>query len=65
MASYEASLVDDDDRQNDFSEVLAETLDPLVSVCLKGDASGKLGRLENSVYITNCLFFIRNKSAIE
>ena len=56
MASYDSSLVTNDDKRN-IMEILSVMLDPLLEMCVLGAA--RLSVLDNAIYMVNCLHMIQ------
>ncbi|KAJ1547809.1 Golgi transport complex subunit 6, partial [Cladochytrium tenue] len=57
MSSYDASLIKYAEKEADFSRILSAVLDPLVKFC--GTGTEQLTRLENTIYVINCLHHIQ------
>jgi hypothetical protein len=60
MSVYDTSLVEDDDREADFSEILRAAVDPLVKMCQHMvDIWPKGTGWEKNVFMVNCGLYLR------
>lgn len=60
MAVYDTSLVEDNDREADFAEILEAAVDPLVKMCQHMiDIWPKGSGWEKNIFMTNCGLYLQ------
>ncbi|GHJ85315.1 hypothetical protein NliqN6_1717 [Naganishia liquefaciens] len=61
MAVYDTSLVEEDDREADFAEILQAGVDPLVKMCQHMvDIWPKASEWDKNVFLTNCGLYLQH-----
>ncbi|KAJ3193212.1 Golgi transport complex subunit 6 [Irineochytrium annulatum] len=58
MASYAANLLDEENDEKPFQDILSAVLEPLLKMCATGAAS--LPKFENAMYRVNCLYYVQS-----
>jgi hypothetical protein len=60
MSVYDTSLVEDNDREADFAEILKAGVDPLVKMCQHMvDIWQKASEWDKNVFMTNCGLYLQ------
>lgn len=60
MSVYDTSLVEDNDREADFAEILKAGVDPLVKMCQHMvDMWQKASEWDKNVFMTNCGLYLQ------
>ena len=60
MAVYDTSLVEDENREADFAEILKAGVDPLVKMCQHMvDIWQRASEWDKNVFLTNCGLYLQ------
>lgn len=59
MSVYDTSLVDEADREQDFSKILDAAVDPLLEMCrMMGEMIPKGTQWERDIFTVNCVLYL-------
>lgn len=62
LACHDASVVDYDNKKQDFKQILNSTVDPLVQMC--SVSASRLNTTDMATYMINCIYLIQNNLAL-